>query len=329
MKRKKWIDFARGLCMMAILYDHTEIYYTGDNIIPYHLYVSNALITFYFISGYLFYKGDQFEYSRKIKSIIKTIIIPYFIFTSLIALPKAWIHGNEIESSDILKGIISGQASWFVAALAIAEIIFSTLLYIYKDKKWHLLAFSVSCFLLSIILSKYKVSFPWQINNALQAVFFIYLGYVYHTFEENKQYVYSKQFILISTLLLILIKVYEEYAKMNMFINPIVIDNYLVFLIDFAFFTICIIQLCKYIERKINNQSTWFRMISWTGSHSLVYYFLCGGVPLTVSMIMNKMNYTYEGHYERIIIAFISVYVITTIVVWMIYRYIPQITGKR
>ena len=31
-KRKHWIDLLRGFCMVAILLDHTEIYYTGDNI---------------------------------------------------------------------------------------------------------------------------------------------------------------------------------------------------------------------------------------------------------------------------------------------------------
>lgn len=29
MQRKIWIDNLRGFCMLAILLDHTEIYYTG------------------------------------------------------------------------------------------------------------------------------------------------------------------------------------------------------------------------------------------------------------------------------------------------------------
>ena len=50
-KRKHWIDLLRGICMIAILLDHTEIYYTGDNIINYNFYVVNVLLTFFFISG--------------------------------------------------------------------------------------------------------------------------------------------------------------------------------------------------------------------------------------------------------------------------------------
>lgn len=50
LHRINWIDSARGLCMTAILYDHTEIYYANDNIIPYEMYVINALTAF---SSYL------------------------------------------------------------------------------------------------------------------------------------------------------------------------------------------------------------------------------------------------------------------------------------
>lgn len=42
-QRKHWIDLLRGICMLAILLDHTEIYYTGTNIINYNAYVVNAL----------------------------------------------------------------------------------------------------------------------------------------------------------------------------------------------------------------------------------------------------------------------------------------------
>ena len=324
MKRKLWIDLVRGLCMMAILFDHTEIYYTGDNIIPYRLYVTNALTTFFFISGYLFYKEESFNFIRKIKSIIKTIIVPYFIFTSIIALPKMWIHGNEIDITNIIQSICLGQASWFVAALILAEIFFSIILYICKGKLGWLSILSIGCFGLSIILTNIKTNYPWQLSNALQAILFLYMGYLYHRYEN----LINLKFYFIFPLWLF-IKAFEEYFGINLYINPITIDNYVVFLLDIIFFNLWFIQLCKYIERKYNQQSSFLRMIAWTGKQSLIYYFLCGGVPLLVSMTMNKMNYAYEGHYYRVIIAFISVYLIASALTWLIVRYIPQITGKR
>ena len=57
MQRKIWIDNLRGFCMLAILLDHTEIYYTGEDVIDYNLYVANVLIVFFILSGYLMYKA--------------------------------------------------------------------------------------------------------------------------------------------------------------------------------------------------------------------------------------------------------------------------------
>ena len=54
--RKHWIDNLRGVCMLAILLDHTEVYYSGVNIINYNVYVTDALYLFFFLSGYLMYK---------------------------------------------------------------------------------------------------------------------------------------------------------------------------------------------------------------------------------------------------------------------------------
>ena len=51
MERKHWIDSLRGICMIAILLDHTELYYTGVNIIDYNIYVANVLVLFFILSG--------------------------------------------------------------------------------------------------------------------------------------------------------------------------------------------------------------------------------------------------------------------------------------
>lgn len=110
-QRKHWIDLLRGICMLAILLDHTEIYYTGTNIINYNAYVVNALTIFFMLSGYLMYKENGFDIRKKMKSIAQTLLLPYFIFSALISLPKNLVHGNEINIMNICEQIILGQAS--------------------------------------------------------------------------------------------------------------------------------------------------------------------------------------------------------------------------
>lgn len=78
LEREHWIDMLRGLCMLSILLDHTEIYYTGGNLIPYDWYVSNVLIVFFFLSGYLMYKQQGFSLRRKMVSIGRSLLLSLF-----------------------------------------------------------------------------------------------------------------------------------------------------------------------------------------------------------------------------------------------------------
>ena len=121
--------------MVAILYDHTETYYIGKNAIITDLYVTDALYLFFIISGYFIYKPNgEVCVKHKIKSILRTLIIPYFIFTTAMAIPKAVANGRELDLIGITTNILTGQASWFVAALAVAEILFISTLKIVKGK---------------------------------------------------------------------------------------------------------------------------------------------------------------------------------------------------
>ena len=130
---------------MAILLFHSEKYYAGEEIIPYPLYVDNAVVVFFFISGYLFYHPEKpFSLRHKLVSVAKGMVVPYFLFTTVIAFPKALVH-DDTSLSDTLSLILTGHASWFIAALITAELIFCLLLRACRGKivplgvicRWH------------------------------------------------------------------------------------------------------------------------------------------------------------------------------------------------
>ena len=181
-KRKHWIDLLRGFCMVAILLDHTEIYYTGDNIIGYNYYVANVLVAFFFLSGYLFYKDTPFLLQQKFKAIAQYLLLPYVIFTTFIAIPKAFAHGFDI--SETLLSVITGQASWFIAALIVAEIVFSTVLWACKGKTWWLLILSLVTSVACYFLSTRYSNIYWQIENACMALPILCFGFFYHKWEN-------------------------------------------------------------------------------------------------------------------------------------------------
>ena len=149
-----WIDHLRGFCMILILWFHTEMYVADKDIIPYRMYVVNSLTIFYFISGYLFYHRRPFSLRCKIKSIVQNIIIPYFFFTSLLAIPKAYI--NNIPFVDIFMRILKGNGSWFVTSLVTAEILFSIILYF--NRKWLLHLLPVIAIVSAYLLTETEIS---------------------------------------------------------------------------------------------------------------------------------------------------------------------------
>ena len=145
MERLKWIDLLRGFCMIAILWFHTEMYYVGFDKTPYAFYVGDVLAVFFIISGYLFYQADT---NKRLKSILRYILLPYFIFTSVIAIAKYFVYQDRNIGSLVID-ILSGHASWFIAALIVSQLIFIFFLRITKEKIIYLSTLSVICLVLS------------------------------------------------------------------------------------------------------------------------------------------------------------------------------------
>ncbi|MCB6901740.1 acyltransferase family protein [Hoylesella buccalis] len=312
--RISWIDSVRGFCMIAILYFHTEIYYTNTTIIPYSMYVVNALVMFFFISGFLFYKENNFHIKKKIKSIFRSLIKPYFIFTAIISIPKTMVHGENIEMINIIKQILLGHASWFIAALIIAEFIFSIILYVSKEKTSIIIVSSCILFCIGLSFNHTDLLIPWHAHIAALSVLFIASGYLYHRFNHLFcHYTNSFTFVL-ALVVLVICKIIENYYELNMIIYVLNIDNVFIFLID----TFLSIYIIIYLAKKLPQ----FHFIQYVGRHCIVFYFLCGGIPLLTSKVFNAISLGYSSNYLQLLPVFFCVLVITTFITWIIYKYI-------
>ena len=147
----------------------------------------------------------------------------------------------------------------------------------------------------------------------------MYSGYVFNQYKERFNTINRPLLSLFFLLVLIIIKVYEYDVDLPM--RNIAIENVPLFLADSIVWLLLVTTLIKYIPR--------IRMIEWTGQHCIVYYFLAGGCPLIVSMIFNRIGFTYEGYMYRYILATLFVYLMATGLTWLIYKYVPFITGKK
>lgn len=298
--------------MITILVFHTEVHYKAMDITPYYIYTTNAIVLFYCISGYLFYKETPFDFIHKFKSIIKNLVIPYFLFTTVLAIPKALIHENFTIIYNAFTPILFGNTSWFICALIVAELVFSILLTLSKKNHILLSIASIGCFILYILLPQSLYNF-WQWQDALLAIPFLYIGYVYHQYESTISPYTKPAYAALLSVALLFIKAYEYH--LNLPLKNIMIENPLLFIVDMLCFLCMVINLIAAIPHQ--------RMIEWTGKQSLIYYFFCSGIPLLVSMILNRIDFSYDHLTYRFILTVIIVYLLTSFIVWLIDRYIP------
>ncbi len=321
MLRIQWIDLLRGFSMIAILWFHTEMYFVGYDITPYAMYVGNVLAVFFFLSGYLLY-GKELNIKKRLYSIFRKLVIPYFFFSSIIAFPKAIIHHNFTDLPSLVLNIINGYASWFVTALIISELIFIMTLYYLTNKIINIFIISIFMLILSYLIGNnynpsiihYEYNF-WHINEALLGFFFLSSGYIFRHFENHFNH-FQLKLLPILTILLIVRKLTIYKTEGQYIFGPIVVSNYPLFVIDLIIGILLLVTIFKQLPSNY--------LIQWTGSHSIVYYFICGGVPLISSKLFNMLGFTFKG-YLSIIIVFFVVYFVSTLITWIIYKYLPAI----
>lgn len=323
--RLPWIDTMRGFCMIAILLYHTEAYYSGGAITPYQCYVHNALAGFFFISGYLFTGDKGFSFSHKIKSIARSLVLPYFVFTIILGVLKVvFQHADAVE---VFSKVILGQASWFVAALIVAELLMCIMMFITRGKTLLLLLFAVLSFAAAFVIGNKHDPSPlfykqnlWYVNDALLALGIMVFGIVYRRFEAFFNRFHPILYTSSLLFLLLIIKIMIITGGEDTVIGSVEVSNIPLFLADIAVSTLFLVALSKWLGRVF--------MISWTGAHSLVYYFFCGASPSFVALLLNKIGFTYSSYWQ-VLIALVLVYDLCTIIAYVVYRYLPFLIGKR
>lgn len=333
--RLLWIDLLRGFLTLAIIFDHTEICFTGDNIVPYRMYVPDVLMAFFFLSGYLFYRPEGFRLRHKLHSWLRGVLMPYFIFTSALALPKAWLHGADGSLSDLLLTILTGQGSWFIASLAVAELLFCFLLWL-SCARWRWLAgaglFAVA---LAYGFGTRRLAFEanwWHVNEAVVALPSLLLGYMVHRFDKLGTRWRLGLFALLLVLSLPVNVLVASSSWPSVLVGALVlprlflVKNALSVLLLYLLFTISQRDGVRWVEQ----MPRWLAaMVSWTGRRSIVYYFFSSGIPTALTAVFSRLGYTYRGCYAEVLVVFFLNLLLITFVTWAIYRYLPWTTGRR
>ena len=267
------------------------------------------------------YKQQGFSLKHKLTSIGHSLLLPYLLFTAVLALPKAFVHGWSIDWKSALLPILNGRASWFIATLIVSEIVFSLFLWITRGKVIPLFLLSFCALVGSVLLTKQSTDYPWCINNVLQAVLFLYIGWFYQCRKEVFNRINTPLYTSFLFISLIIIKGYATYKGVHTMIYPMSIDSYFLFFLDMLTSIFLLVNVCKQLPR--------CKLVEWVGAHSIVYYFVCGGVPLCLSLALEKVGLDYHGAYYSVLIAYALVCIVASGIVAIVYRYLPFMLGKR
>ena len=187
MKRIDYIDYAKALGMLTIIWGHTKL--TGiSNEFVYAFHIP----LFFFLSGMVFnrdrYDGFRSFFIRK----VKTLLYPYLIFS--VVTWAFWASYSYITHAPVksywmpLLQTFVAQGSggflehnvplWFVTCLFVVEMLYWL---ISKLKDWQNIVVSILCAVVGYLLV-YRCKFwdfrllPWSIESALMAMPFFALG---------------------------------------------------------------------------------------------------------------------------------------------------------
>lgn len=324
MDRISWLDYGKCICMLLVIYSHTVYMYTGSLNVFLELMTPTRLIVFFFISGYLI-KIDKFDFKRTMISIVKKLLFPYLLFTSIIFIPKHLAHGTELSISAMLYEILGGYASWFVAALAVSKITLSLCI---KYIKNNILLLGIVCIILAVsgfILTQYvTIPIPWYAHYGLISLIYLYLGILYKKYEDILSKRIKLQAIISIVLYAICVSLDFFYFKNSTFyfaLKPGEVSILGIF--SFLILSLLGIWMMVSIVKLIPNNVNWMLYI---GKNSLTHYYLNTGLLLVLITIINKIGIEYNSLYVYPL--FVVVVITLNAISKLILRFAPWMVGN-
>lgn len=317
-KRIEWIDNMRGICMILVILHHSGA--------PeeYQKFLSPFFLSgFFFISGYLFDNSNKdFDWKLKLIRIFETLVIPYFIYWAisyfLIAgYTEVWQKGNYDIFVPFFKDLFLGKKLWFMSALIVSEIVLVFILPLIRKNSIVIavIAFSFIGLWYFTPLSKFGVFYPWYINNACIAIFFMLCGVLFRKtkiLEQDKLLCYTA-FIYIT---LFIADIYLDITGIMFATNYF--NNILIFIVYAIAGILGLVYLCK---RYIFGEN----ILSYYGRNSLLIYFFCNQTIILCFKITSTIDINW---YIKSLIITLMVCIAITIPVYISNKLFPWMCGK-
>ena len=227
-------------------------------------------------------------------------------------------HESESSMYKYFYDVFGGVSFWFTSSLLVSEIILLTLFLTKIRSVWFYFVVSVFLFCFAYWLSRFDLTpFPWYYKSGIAATLFLTIGGIYQRYEADiDKFISRVGYVLIVIFYwLFIIWDFDKYS-MNFGLMSVNINS--LGFIESILGIIMIVGLCK----KIKNVS----FINHIGKNSIVFYFLSGVVPATISTIIMRFV---EINYLSVIMIVVLSLVLGSCINYVINKYFKFLLDLR
>ncbi len=270
-KRIGWVDVARGIGILSIIFSHTGY-------LPLSAFLTPVIHTFMIpvfliIGGYLFRPGSDFL--SFVKSKIRRLLIPYVIFFLISSLIWFFIRSGysssilDIPYQTLLTGFLLGKGTmingplWFLTAYFSALILVRSIYYWWEKRNLvNKLLLSLFFILLFLILKKEFVFTPFSSDLVL-----LFSGYLLF---GRLLYLYRKRLFTAGFLsLVIIIFILGVFRNGETNINFRITHNPVLFVTNSLSGCFLVLYFSQILEKIAER---YLEFIKYLGKNSLIFF---------------------------------------------------------
>lgn len=328
--RIEWIDFARGIVMLLVIWGHIDIEY-----MPFFTWTNAIkLPVFFAISGYFFSVNND-KLSIILKKKVRALIVPYF-FLGGISIAVSYLFkiiSGETFTADLILSFVLGKEFWFIPCLFVSFFILILLFRIFDGKINHIIAASIIILVIGCVTIRQGAVRIWRWDTALIAQFFVMSGYIYKNIIEPSVMKFVDEGI--ATLIIVVVYIGLIFISENTkygFLVDMNLNQYSNIIICLLACVLGILLLFSISKLIFNNRNPFCKSIEFVGKNTLCYFILsfqC--MHLTerlVTAFQNKLFFVRNDLISDIVV-FICVCLELAVISVTINRYFPFIIGKR
>lgn len=316
-KRIKWIDLAKGICIVLVVLSHTsnvtEVNY------PFAFKAMAFRMPLYFILSGLFFK--QYEgFVGFIKRKTNKLLIPFlffFIFTGVFPI-LLFYHGSFSDAIETHPIAFNGPL-WFLLCLFFVNILFYSIQALARTQKsrsrvFLILTISLICGYIGLFLGWKHIRVPLYIDSALSAMPFFAFGWWLNRKTNFLSSPFRTKDLLIAVAFLIIMWITATPSEwyLNKFVSK---KAFILLYLSGISGTMFILYISKAIG--------FLPFVSYWGRYSIII--LCIHRP-----ILRIVNYfsIFEGAVELITV-FVITLLICHLLIPVFRRFLPHVTAQK